>query len=110
MITRHHTAAALTVALVAFTPSWPTSAQVAPKSTPAAARGAANGASAALKPAPSPEALGFDPQRLSRLDAYMARVVADGRVAGMVTLLARHGQVVSEKTYEIGRASCRERV
>ena len=95
MIIRHHTAAALTVALVAFAPTWPISAQGARKSTPAAA----SVASASLKPASSPEALGFDPQRLSRLDAYMAKVVADGRVAGMITLLARHGQVVSEKTY-----------
>jgi CubicO group peptidase (beta-lactamase class C family) len=50
-------------------------------------------------PAPSPEALGFDSQRLAKLDAYMAKAVADGRVAGMSTLLARHGQIVSEKTY-----------
>ncbi len=31
----------------------------------------------------------------------MAKVVADGRVAGMSTLLARHGQVVSEKMYGV---------
>ena len=29
----------------------------------------------------------------------MAKVVADGRVAGMTTLLVRHGQVVDFKTY-----------
>ena len=29
----------------------------------------------------------------------MAKAVADGRVSGMITLLARHGQVVSEKIY-----------
>ena len=39
--------------------------------------------------------------RLAKLDAYMAKVVADGRVAGMSTLLARHGQVVAEKTYGV---------
>jgi CubicO group peptidase (beta-lactamase class C family) len=55
----------------------------------------------ALMPAPNPEALGFDPQRLAKLDAYMAKAVADGRVAGMSTLLARHGQVVSQKTYGV---------
>ncbi|WP_334165493.1 serine hydrolase domain-containing protein, partial [Phenylobacterium sp.] len=33
------------------------------------------------------------------LDAYMAKVVADGRVAGMTTLLARHGKVVSFRTH-----------
>lgn len=51
----------------------------------------------------SPEAVGFDSQRLKTLDDYMAKVVADGRVAGMTTLLARHGKVVDFKTY--GKAS-----
>ena len=51
----------------------------------------------------SPEAVGFDSARLKKLDDYMAQVVADGRVAGMTTLLARHGQVVEFKTY--GKAS-----
>jgi CubicO group peptidase (beta-lactamase class C family) len=54
---------------------------------------------AALAPAASPEAVGFDSQRLKRLDAAMAQVVADGRVAGMTTLLARHGKVVAFNTY-----------
>ena len=47
----------------------------------------------------APEAVGFDSARLKMLDDYMAKVVADGRVAGMTTLLARHGQVVEFKTY-----------
>ena len=51
----------------------------------------------------SPEAVGFDSARLKMLDDYMANVVATGRVAGMTTLLARHGQIVSFKTY--GKAS-----
>ena len=51
----------------------------------------------------SPESVGFDARRLKRLDAYMAQVVADGRVAGMTTLLARHGKVVEFNTY--GKAS-----
>ncbi|HLZ85369.1 MAG TPA: serine hydrolase domain-containing protein [Caulobacteraceae bacterium] len=57
----------------------------------------------ALAPAASPEAVGFDSGRLKRLDDYMAQVVADGRVAGMTTLLARHGKVVEFNTY--GKAS-----
>jgi hypothetical protein len=48
-------------------------------------------------PAPNPEALGFDSQRLAKLDAYMGKAVADGRVAGMSTLLARQRQVKSQK-------------
>jgi CubicO group peptidase (beta-lactamase class C family) len=56
-----------------------------------------------LSLAASPESVGFDAQRLKRLDDYMAQVVTDGRVAGMTTLLARHGKVVEFKTY--GKAS-----
>jgi CubicO group peptidase (beta-lactamase class C family) len=51
----------------------------------------------------SPESLGFDSARLKKLDDYMASVVSTGRVAGMTTLLARHGQIVSFNTY--GKAS-----
>lgn len=54
---------------------------------------------AALAPAASPEAVGFDSQRLKKLDAAMAKAVADGRVVGMTTLLARHGKVVAFQTH-----------
>jgi CubicO group peptidase (beta-lactamase class C family) len=57
----------------------------------------------ALTPAATPESVGFDSTRLKRLDNYMAEVVADGRVAGATTLLARHGKVVEFNTY--GKAS-----
>jgi len=86
--------AALTAVSLALAPVQ-VSAQAAKK--PAAA--AATKAPAALTPAASPESVGFDSARLARLDAYMQRVVAEGRVAGMTTLLARHGKVVSFKTY-----------
>lgn len=91
--------AAATGVLVAFALSWPLGAQVARRSPAASDRASAGATTAALMPATNPEALGFDTQRLARLDAYMAKAVADGRVAGMITLLARHGQVVSEKSY-----------
>ncbi|MDP3852135.1 serine hydrolase [Phenylobacterium sp.] len=55
--------------------------------------------SAALSPAVSPESVGFDSQRLKKLDAAMAQAVASGRVVGMQTLLARHGKVVAANTY-----------
>jgi CubicO group peptidase (beta-lactamase class C family) len=58
---------------------------------------------ASLTPAASPESVGFDSARLKKLDAAMAKVVADGRVAGITTLLARHGKVVEFNTY--GKAS-----
>ena len=99
MLRRTSVAAVFVSVAVAFTSSWYVSAQSSrPPTSPTASR-AATPAAAALNPAPSPEALGFDSQRLAKLDAYMAKAVADGRVAGMSTLLARHGQVVSEKTY-----------
>jgi CubicO group peptidase (beta-lactamase class C family) len=47
----------------------------------------------------SPESVGFDSARLKLFDDYMAGVVSGGRVAGMTTLLARHGQIVEFKTY-----------
>ncbi len=53
----------------------------------------------ALPNARSPEAVGFDSARLEKLDAAMAKVVADGRVPGMSTMLVRHGKVVEFKTY-----------
>ncbi len=53
----------------------------------------------ALTTTTTPEAVGFDSGRLKKLDDYMAKTVSDGRVAGMTTLLARHGKVVEFKTY-----------
>jgi CubicO group peptidase (beta-lactamase class C family) len=47
----------------------------------------------------APEDVGFDSARLKLFDDYMANAVSTGRVAGMTTFLARHGKVVSFKTY-----------
>ncbi|MDZ4374742.1 MAG: serine hydrolase domain-containing protein [Phenylobacterium sp.] len=84
-------AASLTAVSLVLTPaaSW---AQTARKP-------AATAPAPALTQAASPEAVGFDSARLAKLDAYMQGVVASGRVAGMTTLLARHGKIVSHKTY-----------
>jgi CubicO group peptidase (beta-lactamase class C family) len=46
-----------------------------------------------------PEDLGFDTDRLKRLDDYMAGMVDAGRVAGVSTLILRHGQVAAFRTY-----------
>jgi len=51
-----------------------------------------------LPRAASPEAVGFSTARLKRLDDAMAAAVGT-KVAGMTTLLARHGKVVEVKTY-----------
>jgi CubicO group peptidase (beta-lactamase class C family) len=47
----------------------------------------------------TPESLGFSSQRLERLHAAMQQLVDQKQLAGIVTLLARHGKVVEEKTY-----------
>ena len=76
---------------------------VAPMFAQTTVKGPAAPASAGLAMAASPESVGFDSSRLKLLDDYMAKVVADGRVAGMTTLLARHGKIVEFNTY--GKAS-----
>ena len=46
-----------------------------------------------------PEDLGFDSARLGRLDDYMAEMVEAGRVAGVSTLILRHGKVAAFRTH-----------
>ena len=41
----------------------------------------------------SPEQVGFSSQRLQRLDAAMQRYIDEGKIAGLVNILARRGQV-----------------
>jgi CubicO group peptidase (beta-lactamase class C family) len=58
----------------------------------------------AIKQAPDlagskPEALGFSSERLERLHAAMQREVDEKQLAGIVTILARHGKVVEERAY-----------
>jgi CubicO group peptidase (beta-lactamase class C family) len=42
----------------------------------------------------APESVGVSSERLRRLDAAMKRVVDEKRIAGIVTLLTRHGKIV----------------
>jgi len=46
-----------------------------------------------------PDQLGFAPERLARIDTVMQRYVDSGRVAGVVTLVARHGRVAHLGAY-----------
>ena len=46
-----------------------------------------------------PESVGFSSERLARLDASMKSLVDAKKLAGMVTVLARHGKIVEAKTY-----------
>ena len=42
---------------------------------------------------------GFSHERLKRIDTVMQDAVSQGRLAGLVTLVARHGRVVHFKAY-----------
>jgi CubicO group peptidase (beta-lactamase class C family) len=46
-----------------------------------------------------PEAAGFSSERLGRLHAVIQGLVDQKQLPGVVTLLARHGKVVEERTY-----------
>ncbi len=66
----------------------PMAAHAAPKPAPAAI----------LAPA-TPEAEGFSSERLKRLDGYMQGLVDQGHLPGAITMVVRHGKVVSYETY-----------
>ncbi len=46
-----------------------------------------------------PESVGFSSERLERLHAVMQETIDKKEIAGMVTLLARHGKVIDFRTY-----------
>jgi CubicO group peptidase (beta-lactamase class C family) len=48
-----------------------------------------------------PEAVGFSSESLKELDAAMQGIVDKKHLAGIVTVLARHGQVVQHKAYGV---------
>lgn len=50
-------------------------------------------------PAIVPEALGFAPERLSRIDTVMQRYVDQRKIAGIVTMVVRRGQIVQHAAY-----------
>ena len=52
-------------------------------------------ASAAL-PETSPDKVGISPQRFKRVDDVLQNYVGQGRAAGIVTVISRHGQIVHE--------------
>ena len=47
----------------------------------------------------NPASVGFSSERLERLHALMEQAVKDQQVAGVVTILARHGKVVDYRAY-----------
>jgi CubicO group peptidase (beta-lactamase class C family) len=60
---------------------------------------ASQAAPAAILAPAAPQAVGFSPERLERLDAYMQGLVDQGHLPGATTLVARHGKVVSFETF-----------
>ncbi|HWP99489.1 MAG TPA: serine hydrolase domain-containing protein [Vicinamibacterales bacterium] len=60
---------------------------------------AAGGPTGPGLPAAQPAALGFSPERLARIDAVMQEYVDRGRIAGVVTLVARGGRTVHLEAY-----------
>src|SRR6187549_2447703 len=74
-------AAATAVLVLAAGPAWS-----APKAAPTLV-------------AAAPDAAGFSPERLKRLDAYMQGLVDQGHLPGAITLVARHGKIVSYETF-----------
>lgn len=82
-------AAALAVALAACR---------APEGPANATSAIATGAVAGL-PAASPEAVGMSSERLARLSMAMQQLVDAGRLAGITTMVARHGKVAHFEAY-----------
>src|SRR5215210_7402642 len=58
---------------------------------------------ATLAPLPTatPESVGFAPGGLDKMDAGMQDLVDKKHLAGIVTLVARHGKVVQHKAYGV---------
>jgi CubicO group peptidase (beta-lactamase class C family) len=52
-------------------------------------------------PTASPESAGFAPGALDKMDAGMQDLVDKKHLAGIVTLVARHGKVVQQKAYGV---------
>ena len=52
----------------------------------------------------APESVGFSSTRLSRIDDHMARYVEQGKLSGIIAVLARRGQLAYQKTF--GQADC----
>jgi CubicO group peptidase (beta-lactamase class C family) len=50
---------------------------------------------------PQPELLGFSSERLGRLHEAMQGPVDEKSLAGVVTLLMRHGKLVEERSYGV---------
>lgn len=62
----------------------------------------------AADPMASPESVGFSTQGLNAFNQAMHALVDEGKVAGITTLVARHGKVVSFDTYGVQNLETRK--
>ena len=76
-----------------------TAAQVGAQAAKPAAKPAHPAVASGEIPEARPESVGFSADRLAKLDASMKSLVDAKKLAGLVTVLARHGKIVEEKTY-----------
>ncbi|MBZ5601735.1 MAG: beta-lactamase family protein [Acidobacteriia bacterium] len=88
---RHFTPGLLAVSIAAWIA--PASFAQAPRPVPSAAAKMPVARGRDLAPAKA-ESVGLSTERLTRIDAAMKKLVDDKQVAGLVTLLERHGKVV----------------
>ncbi|MEM8986652.1 MAG: serine hydrolase domain-containing protein [Pseudomonadota bacterium] len=61
-----------------------------------------------MEPVEKPEKLGFSQEGIHALEQGIERYVTSGRAAGLVTLLARHGEAASFKSYGYRDLSAKE--
>ncbi len=61
-------------------------------------------------PTATPEAVGLTTERLAGIDAFIARMQREGKVAGAVTLVARRGRLVSLKAHGLADLEARRPV
>ena len=67
--------------------------------TPADSATAGLSTAVAGLPSAAPEEVGMSSERLSRLSGAMQKLVDEGRLAGITTMVARHGRVVHFETF-----------
>ena len=83
--------ALLTILISILAGAWGQTAAIDPQSEP---DGATSNATDAGLPTASPESAGMSSERLARIAPAMQAYVDDGRLAAVMTMVARRGQVV----------------
>jgi CubicO group peptidase (beta-lactamase class C family) len=68
-----------------------------------AARTSSSSSARAASSVASPEEAGLSPERLGRVASSVQREIDNGRIAGAVTLVARHGKIAYLKAFGSGQ-------